>query len=52
MTKAIDGYGKGNAPGFARYKRIPVWGDAVKAYLASDEDLPPKNEDVEKKADI
>ncbi|CAK7212614.1 hypothetical protein SEUCBS140593_001562 [Sporothrix eucalyptigena] len=40
MERAIDGYGKGNVPGFARYKRIPVWGEAVKAYLRSDEDLP------------
>ncbi|CAK7240541.1 MAG: hypothetical protein STHCBS139747_001983 [Sporothrix thermara] len=40
MERAIDGYGKGNVPGFARYKRIPVWGDAVKRYLRSDEDLP------------
>lgn len=48
MTRAIDGYGKGNAPGFARYKRIPVWGDAVKAYLASDEDLPEKTEGEDK----
>ncbi|CAK7218069.1 hypothetical protein SBRCBS47491_003381 [Sporothrix bragantina] len=40
MERAIDGYGKGNVPGFARYKRIPVWGEAVKRYLRSDEDLP------------
>ena len=41
MVRAIDGYGKGNVPAFSRYKRIPVWGDVVKEYLRSDEDLPP-----------
>jgi hypothetical protein len=35
MCRAIDGYGSGNAPGFSRYKRIPVWGDKVKEYLRS-----------------
>ncbi|EFW98997.1 hypothetical protein CMQ_4849 [Grosmannia clavigera kw1407] len=39
MIRATDGYGLGNAPAFARYKRTPVWGDVVKAYLRSDEDL-------------
>lgn len=35
MCRAIDGYGSGNAKGFSRYKRVPVWGEAVKAYLRS-----------------
>ena len=35
MIKAIDGYGDGNAPGFKRYKRIPVWGEKVKEFLRS-----------------
>jgi len=35
MIKAIDGYGAGNAAGFARYKRIPIWGEKVKEYLRS-----------------
>ncbi|KAF7547461.1 hypothetical protein G7046_g9000 [Stylonectria norvegica] len=35
MCRAIDGYGKGNAGGFSRYKRIPVWGEAVKKFLRS-----------------
>ncbi|CAM1508670.1 Fc.00g055180.m01.CDS01 [Cosmosporella sp. VM-42] len=33
MYRAIDGYGQGNAAGFARYKRIPVWGEKVKEFL-------------------
>ncbi|EXJ88121.1 hypothetical protein A1O1_05049 [Capronia coronata CBS 617.96] len=35
MCRAIDGYGKGNAGGFSRYKRVPVWGETVKAFLRS-----------------
>ncbi|KAH8898644.1 hypothetical protein GQ53DRAFT_758916 [Thozetella sp. PMI_491] len=35
MCRAIDGYGAGNAPGFSRYKRIPVWGEVVKKFLRS-----------------
>ncbi|KIW35330.1 uncharacterized protein PV07_02032 [Cladophialophora immunda] len=33
MCRAIDGYGKGNAGGFSRYKRVPVWGEQVKEFL-------------------
>lgn len=36
MVRAIDGYGRGNVPAFARYKRTPVWGETVKAYLRGD----------------
>ncbi|KKY20774.1 hypothetical protein UCRPC4_g04046 [Phaeomoniella chlamydospora] len=35
MCRAIDGYGAGNASGFSRYKRVPVWGDKVKEFLRS-----------------
>jgi hypothetical protein len=35
MCRAIDGYGKGNASGFSRYKRVPVWGEKVKEFLRS-----------------
>jgi hypothetical protein len=35
MRRAIDGYGKGNAGGFSRYKRVPVWGETVKEFLRS-----------------
>jgi hypothetical protein len=35
MCRAIDGYGSGNASGFSRYKRVPVWGEAVKKFLRS-----------------
>lgn len=35
MCRAIDGYGQGNAGGFNRYKRVPVWGEAVKEFLRS-----------------
>lgn len=35
MCRAIDGYGGGNASGFSRYKRVPVWGETVKKFLRS-----------------
>lgn len=35
MCRAIDGYGQGNAGGFFRYKRVPVWGEKVKEFLRS-----------------
>lgn len=35
MCRAIDGYGAGNASGFSRYKRVPVWGEIVKKFLRS-----------------
>ncbi|KAF4121708.1 Protein of unknown function (DUF3445) [Geosmithia morbida] len=35
MCRAIDGYGRGNAAEFSRYKRVPVWGEKVKEFLRS-----------------
>ncbi|TVY43884.1 hypothetical protein LSUB1_G002034 [Lachnellula subtilissima] len=35
MIEAIDGLKQGNAPGFWRYKRAPVWHDKVKEFLRS-----------------
>lgn len=33
LALAIDGLKEGNVPEIHRYKRGPVWGEAVKAYL-------------------
>lgn len=35
LATAIDGLKEGNVPKIFGYKRGPVWGDAVKAYLRS-----------------
>lgn len=35
LAVAIDGIPDGSVPRMAKYKRIPVWGEAVKAYLRS-----------------
>ncbi|RDW57793.1 hypothetical protein BP5796_12594 [Coleophoma crateriformis] len=35
MIEAIQGLKEGNAPGFWRYKRAPVWQDQVTAFLRS-----------------
>jgi hypothetical protein len=33
LLQAIDGLKEGNAPGFWRYKRAPIWEEKVKAFL-------------------
>lgn len=35
LAAAIEGLEDGNVPLMARYKRVPVWGEAVKEYLRS-----------------
>lgn len=35
LATAIDGLKEGNSPGIHHYKRGPIWGEAVKAYLRS-----------------
>ncbi|KAM5443448.1 hypothetical protein MferCBS31731_001221 [Microsporum ferrugineum] len=35
LAAAIEGLENGNVPLMARYKRVPVWGEAVKEYLRS-----------------
>jgi len=36
LATAIDGLRDGSTPAIHEYKRGPVWGDAVKAYLRSE----------------
>ncbi|KAL1957912.1 hypothetical protein VTO42DRAFT_5304 [Malbranchea cinnamomea] len=35
LAVAIDGIANGSLPRMAKYKRMPSWGEAVKAYLRS-----------------
>ncbi|EER26447.1 hypothetical protein CPC735_006190 [Coccidioides posadasii C735 delta SOWgp] len=35
LAAAIDGFEAGSTPLIGRYKRVPAWGEAVKAYLRS-----------------